>query len=131
MIAAVEYLAEGTFTKRVDDFVSEGQVIMHDDLIISTLVVVAVVISRIVQRSRVLRALATNIVHAWVIQNFLALKLGKVLCLVALEDSWCRHISKSNVRRLWVLGMELTLWGGWRNWRHGLWELEHGIKFRL
>ena len=87
VVATMQNLPKGTFTQRIHDFIPEGQVIMHDDLIVASLVIISVIVRRIIQGRRVLRTVAAEVVHRGVIQDLLALIFRKVLYLIALQDS--------------------------------------------
>ena len=75
MIPATEDLPERTLPKTVKNFITISQLIMIDDKIIASLIIVAVVICRSVWTCRFLVTLSANEIHRWVIQYLLALVL--------------------------------------------------------
>lgn len=88
VISAMQNLAERTFTKGVNDLVSECEVVVHDNKVVASLVVVAMVVRSVLQSRGLLIAPGANVVDRLVLENLLALVLRQVLNLAAFEDGY-------------------------------------------
>ena len=64
--------------------------IVNDDLIITAVIVVAVVVRGVLQSSRFFLAPSTDVVDGWVLENLFALVFRQILDLGALQDSCTR-----------------------------------------
>jgi hypothetical protein len=62
--------------------------IMIDNKVVPTLVIIAKVVSSVLRGGRLLFASCADIVYRRVVENFLAFVLGQVLHLTALQDGW-------------------------------------------
>ena len=60
--------------------------VVVDDLVVASLVVVAVVVGRVLESSALLVALGTDVVDRGIVHDLLALVLGEPTRLVALKD---------------------------------------------
>ena len=87
VITAMKHLSEGALTQGVDDLVTVSQVVAVDNLVVSPLVVVAVVVGRVIGCCHLFLAPGANVVYRFVVQDLLALVLGQPARLFALEDS--------------------------------------------
>ncbi len=88
VISAMQNLAERTFTKGVNDLVSECEVVVHDNKVVASLIVVAMVVRSVLQSRGLLIAPGANVVDRLVLENLLALVLRQVLNLAAFEDGY-------------------------------------------
>ena len=86
MISAVQHLTERPLPKAVHDFVTVSKMVMIDDEIVATFVVVAIVVRRPLWMGTFLLATGSDMVHRRIVKNFLALVIGQVLTLAALKD---------------------------------------------
>jgi len=88
VISTAQYLTEGTLPKTVQDFVAVTKMVMINDKIVATIVVIAVIIRRFVRVSKFLLATCPDVVHRRVIKDFSPLVLGQMLQLAALKHSF-------------------------------------------
>lgn len=88
VIATVEHLTKGALAQGVYDLIAISQVVVIDDQIVASLVVVPKVVRRFVRVRGLLLAIRANIIHRWEIQNFLPLVIRQLMTLAALEDSY-------------------------------------------
>jgi len=86
VIPAVKNLPKGALPKCANNLVAVCKMIIHDDLIITSLIVVAVVVGRVVGGCHLLLALGTNAINRGIVEDLLALVLGQVLRLTAFQD---------------------------------------------
>jgi hypothetical protein len=76
VIAAMQDLTKGALAERVDDLVPISQVIAIDDEVVSTVVVVPKIVSRVLRRGLVLLAPSPDTVDRRVVDDLLALVVG-------------------------------------------------------
>ena len=76
VISALKDLAKGTLAQRPDDFVSICKVIPDNQQVVASLVVVAIVVSRVVPCRRLLFAPSTDAVHILIVEDLLTLIVG-------------------------------------------------------
>ena len=110
MISAAQHLAERTLPEAVHDFVTVTKMVPVNDKIVTPIVVIAIVVRRSVRVSRLLRATSPDVIHRWVIEDFLPLVLGQMLSLTALEYSFTHHerAAKQDERRQKLTGRTLS-----------------------
>jgi hypothetical protein len=96
MISAAQYLTKGPLPEAARDFVTVTEMVMVDDKIVATVIVIAVVVRWFVRVRRFLLAAGTNAIHRGVIKDLLSLVLRQILSLVALEDSYMRSIKEGH-----------------------------------
>jgi len=87
MVPTMEDLTKGAFAKSVNDFVSECQMVMVDNLIIASVVVIAIIVRRIVQSRKILLATCTDVIYVLIVKNFLSFIVAQILVLIAFEYS--------------------------------------------
>lgn len=81
MVTAMQHLSKRTLAQRVNDLVTVGKVVVLDDEVIPSLVVVAIIVRRVVPGRHVFLASSTNTVHAWEVEHLLALVVAQVVVL--------------------------------------------------
>lgn len=86
MVTTTQDLAERALPKRIGDFISEGQMVMGHNLIVTTLVVIAVIVCGGLRCSLFLVTSCSDEVYRLIVENFLLLVGGKILHLVAFQD---------------------------------------------
>lgn len=91
MISAAQHLTKRPLPQTVHDFVTVGKMVTIDHEIVAALVVVAEVVRRPVWVREFLFATGPDVVHRWVVKNFLALVFRQVLTLATLKDG-CRAL---------------------------------------
>lgn len=88
VIPTVQDLTERALAQVANDLVSVCQVVTHDDLIVTPLVIIPKVVRGVIRRRPLLPALRSDAVDRRVIQDFLALILGQSLSLRALQNRY-------------------------------------------
>ena len=63
MISAMQHLTKRSFTKRVYHFIPIGEMVMIDDKIVTPFVVIAVVVRRVIEDSKLLPAIRTEAIN--------------------------------------------------------------------
>jgi hypothetical protein len=94
MISTVQDLSKGAFSERVDNLVAVCQVIMIDNKIIAPIIIVSVVISGVLNSSRLLLATSADTVNGSVVKDLFLLIAWEVLSLAAFEYG-CYEVSVS------------------------------------
>ncbi len=90
VVKALQGLAEATRSKLVQDFKSEGQVVLHDDLVVTTLIVEAEVVAK--ERARLdLVCLQTQKVDLLVVLNLNFFVICHTLVLEKMQGLARRH----------------------------------------
>lgn len=79
VVSAAQYLTEGALPETAHDFVAVTKMVMINDKIVATIVVITVVIRRPVRVSKLLLATSPNIIHRRVIKDLSPLVLGQML----------------------------------------------------
>jgi len=95
MITTAQDLTKRTFSKRVRNFISERQMVMGNNLVITAFIVVTVIICGVLRRCLLLAASCANEVYCLVVKDFLPLVGGKVLGLTTLQDGYKRIVRNS------------------------------------
>lgn len=91
MVPTVQYLSERSLSQRVNDLISISQVIVVNDLIIASVVVIPMVICIVAESGHDLFAMGANEVHVLEFKDFLALLvLGQILDLTTPENGCTR-----------------------------------------
>lgn len=86
MIATVQHLSERAFTKGIDDLVTIVKVVPNDNLVVASVVVISVVVSRDIESGVMLLAGSAEVVHRGVILNLLLFVLREILGLTTSQD---------------------------------------------
>jgi hypothetical protein len=76
MITTIQDLSEGSFAKRIDDLVTICKVIMMNHLIVSSVVIVPEIVSRIINSSEFLGTPGADTINRGIVQDFLAFIFG-------------------------------------------------------
>ena len=87
MVATVEYLTERTLTKSIYDFISISKMIMVDNEVIPSIIIIAIVVSRDIRSCGLLLALRANGVDCWIVEDLFTFILRQVTNLTTLENS--------------------------------------------
>lgn len=96
VVSTLKNLPERTFAKRTNNFVPVGQVIVLDNQVIATFVVIAVVVSRVAEGGRFLFAVGPDAVDRWIIQNLFAFVLRQINGLAALQEGCLWGVSSGD-----------------------------------
>lgn len=86
MIPTMQYLAERPFPQRVDDFVPICEMVVVDNKVVASVIIVAVIVRRIIQHCRLLLASGTNAVDGGEVEDFFPFEFRKVLILGAFKN---------------------------------------------
>lgn len=81
VIPASQDLTERSLAQSIDDLVSELNMVTRDDLVVSTFIVVAMIISSIQLRSHFLSVPSSNIVDFFIIHYFIVLVLAHLVAI--------------------------------------------------
>ncbi len=86
VISTMQNLTKRSLPERVNHFVPIGQVIVIDDKVVTSIIIIAVVICRIVTSSRLLVTPGPDVVHTRKLKNLFAFVIGEIDCLTAFQD---------------------------------------------
>jgi hypothetical protein len=86
VVTTLEHLTKRAFAERADDFIAVRQMIVVDDEVVTSVVIVPMIVGGVVQCRVLLLATGAEEIHLFEIENLLALVLGKVLDLRAPEQ---------------------------------------------
>lgn len=86
MVATMEDLAERAFAQCVDDLVSISQMIMINDEIIATVIIITVIIGAVIKSGHFFLTLRSDVVDGGEVQHLLFLKLAEVLALCGFQE---------------------------------------------
>ena len=82
----MQYLSERAFPQGVDDLVLVCKMVVINDEIVASVVVVPVVVSGVVQHRRFLLAFRTDAIDSGEIEDFFTFIFGEILVLRAFEN---------------------------------------------
>lgn len=85
MIATMQYLSKGSFPQRVDDLVTVCEMIMIDNKVVASFIIVPVIVGRVFQHCSLLFAPGTDTIHRRKVKDFFTLKFRQKLTLGAFE----------------------------------------------
>ena len=88
MVATMENLSERALPKRINDLVSVSQVIMIMNYVVSSIIIIAIIIRRVVTSCGLLVVLVAEKVHRRVIKDLFSLVIGQVDSLIAAEHGY-------------------------------------------
>lgn len=88
MVAAVQDLSERSLSEDFYNLVSVSKMIVWNDHVIPSLIIVSVVVSAVVRYRSVLLTACTNCVYVGILQDLLLLVLGKISSLTTSEQSF-------------------------------------------
>lgn len=86
MIPTVQYLTKRALPQGVDNLVPVRKMVVINDKIVASVVVIPVIVGRVVQHRGLLLASGTNTVYSREIEDFFAFIFGEELILRAFED---------------------------------------------
>ena len=75
MITTVQYLSEGTFAQGVDHLVPVCEMILVDNKIVASVIVITMIVGRVVASCRFLVASCPDVVDIGIVQHFLSFKV--------------------------------------------------------
>jgi hypothetical protein len=93
MIAAAKHLSKRSFAKSADNFIPVGQMVMFDNKIVASIIVIAMIVGGICYSGSLLLTTGSDEIHRRVSLDFLAFVVRQVLRLAAVKDVWLTHFS--------------------------------------
>jgi hypothetical protein len=85
VISTLKDLTEGAFAKSVDNLVAISKVITVDYLVITPIIIVTIVISRVIASCKFFITASPNVVNSRIIENLFSFIVGKIDCLTTLQ----------------------------------------------
>ena len=82
----MQHLAERAFTERVHDLIPIRQVVVVDNEVVATLIIIAIIVSRITNSRQLLFAPSTDGIYGRIVKDFLSFIVGKIPQLNAFKN---------------------------------------------
>ena len=99
MVPATKYLAERSFTQCIHDLVAERKMIAFNNLVISTLIVIPIVVGAMIGGRHNLLAARSPAVDRRIILNFSLLELAKFSSVRSSQDTFEKTSQQRKIKR--------------------------------
>lgn len=99
VVTTAKNLTKGTLPKRVYNLISERQVVMGNNLVITTFIVVTIIICGVLWCCLLLVTSCPDEVHRLIVEYFLLLVRGKILGLTTLQNGYKRAVRSRSMNQ--------------------------------